>query len=273
VPKSEFIIGLGNVIKRGENMRLQEKVSIITGGGSGIGRATCQRFAKEGSYVVVAEIKETAGQETVDLITDSGGRSNFLPLDVTDINSVKAMVDDTVKRYGTIDVLVNNAAIFPMLSVEDATEDDWINAMRTNVIGYANCIKEVAPIFRKSGGGSIINIASVSGFIAEPKVVPYNASKGAVMQLTRCTAMDLADDHIRVNGICPGLIDTAGATQIIIDRGLDLIEADKERAAMGLMQRTGRPEEIASVALFLASEDASFMTGTHIVVDGGQTID
>ena len=145
--------------------------------------------------------------------------------------------------------------------------------MRTNVIGSANCIKEVTPVFRKSGGGSIINIASVSGFMAEPEAVPYNASKGAVMQLTRCSAMDLADDHIRVNGVCPGQIDTAGATQVIIDRGLDVVEADKERAAEALMKRMGRPEEIASVVLFLASEDASFMTGAHIVVDGGQTID
>ena len=264
---------MGNVIERGENMRLQGKVSIITGGGSGIGRAACQRFANEGSYVVVAEINEIAGQETVDLITKVGGTSNFLPLDVTDINSVKAMVDDTVKRYGTIDVLLNNAAVFPMGSVEDATEAEWIQVMRTNVIGYANCIKTVTPVFRKSGGGSIINIASVSGFIAEPEAVPYNASKGAVMQLTRCTAMDLADDHIRVNGICPGQIDTAGATQVNIDRGFDLVEANKASAEEALMKRMGKPEEIASVALFLASEDASFMTGTHIVVDGGQTID
>ncbi|MFL2751190.1 MAG: SDR family NAD(P)-dependent oxidoreductase [Dehalococcoidia bacterium] len=254
-------------------MRLAEKISIVTGGGSGIGRATCERFAKEGSSVVVAEINEAAGQETVDLITDAGGISIFLPLDVTDINSVKAMVEHTVNRYGTIDILVNNAAAFPMGSVEDATEDEWIHVMRTNVIGSANCIKEVTPVFRKSGGGSIINIASVSGFMAEPEAVPYNASKGAVMQLTRCSAMDLADDHIRVNGVCPGQIDTAGATQVIIDRGLDVVEADKERAAEALMKRMGRPEEIASVVLFLASEDASFMTGAHIVVDGGQTID
>ena len=254
-------------------MRLAEKISIVTGGGSGIGRATCERFAKEGSSVVVAEINEAAGQETVDLITDAGGISIFLPLDVTDINSVKAMVEHTVKRYGTIDILVNNAAAFPMGSVEDATEDEWIHVMRTNVIGYANCIKEVTPIFRKSGGGSIINIASVSSFIAESEAVPYNTSKGAVMQLTRCTAMDLAADHIRVNGICPGDIETAGVAQLIIDRGLDLSKANKEMAEASLMNRLGKPEEIASVALFLASEDASIMTGSHLVVDGGQTID
>ena len=254
-------------------MRLPEKVSIITGGGSGIGRATCERFAKEGSSVVVAEINETTGQETVDLIAKAGGTASFILLDVTDINSVKAMVEDTCNKYGTIDVLLNSAAVFPMGSVEDATQDEWIKVLRTNVIGYANCIKEVTPIFRKSGGGSIINIASVSAFIAEPKSVPYNASKGAVLQLTRCTAMDLADDHIRVNGICPGQINTEGAARVVIDLGLDLVEANKERAAEALMKRMGRPEEIASVALFLASEDSSFMTGTHIVVDGGQTID
>ena len=254
-------------------MRLPEKVSIITVGVSGIGRAACERFAKEGSSVVVAEINETTGQETVDLITKAAGTASLFSLDVTDINSVKAMVEDTCDKYGTIDVLVNNAAAFVMGSVEDATEDGWIKVQRTNVIGYANCIKEVTPIFRKSGGGSIINMASVSAFIAQPEFVPYNASKGAVSQLTRCTAMDLADDHIRVNGICPGSIETEGATQVNIDLGLDPVEANKELAAEALMKRMGRPEEIASVALFLASEDSSFMTGTHIVVDGGATID
>ena len=254
-------------------MRLAEKISIVTGGGSGIGRATCERFAKEGSSVIVAEINETAGQETAELITEAGGIASFSPLDVTSPYSIKTMVEHAVSIYGTIDVLVNNAAAFLMGSVEDATNDEWIHVMRTNVIGYANCIKEVTPIFRKSGGGSIINIASVSSFIAESEAVPYNTSKGAVMQLTRCTAMDLAADHIRVNGICPGDIETAGVAQLIIDRGLDLSKANKEMAEASLMNRLGKPQEIASVALFLASEDASFMTGSHLVVDGGQTID
>tara|TARA_Y100000590_G_C15747265_1_gene1022624 strand:- start:8336 stop:9100 length:765 start_codon:yes stop_codon:yes gene_type:complete len=253
-------------------LRLTKKVSIVTGGGSGIGRATCERFAKEGSYVVVAEINETTGQETAKLITESGGIASFLPLDVTNPHSIKTMVEHTISIYGTIDVLVNNAAAFSMGSVEDSTNDDWIHALRTNVIGYANCIKQVAPIFRQSGGGSIINIASVSGFIAESAAVPYNASKGAVMQLTRCAAMDLADDQIRVNGICPGDIETDGVAQLIINRGLELTKANKEMAETSLMKRLGKPEEIASVALFLASEDASFMTGAHLVVDGGQTI-
>ena len=254
-------------------MRLNEKVSIVTGGGSGIGRATCQRFAKEGSSVVVAEINEETGQETVDLINNNGGAAALFLLDVTDLNSVNKMVSETIERYETIDVLVNNAAAFVMGTVEDASEDDWLRVFKTNVIGYANCIKAVAPVFRKAGGGSIINIASVSSFIAQPKFVPYNASKGAISQLTRCSALDLASDNIRVNAICPGSIETAGATKVNIGLGLDPVEANKALAEEALMKRMGKPEEIASVALFLASEDSSFMTGTHIVVDGGATID
>ena len=253
-------------------MRLNEKVSIVTGGGSGIGRATCQRFGKEGSSVVVAEINEESGQGTVDLINNNGGSAALFPLDVTDLNSVNKMVSETIERHETIDVLVNNAAAFVMGTVEDASEDDWLRVFKTNVIGYANCIKAVAPVFRKAGGGSIINIASVSSFIAQPKFVPYNASKGAISQLTRCSALDLASDNIRVNAICPGSIETAGATKVNIGLGLDPVEANKALAEEALMKRMGKPEEIASVALFLASEDASFMTGSHLVVDGGQTI-
>ena len=202
-------------------MRLNEKVSIVTGGGSGIGRATCQRFGKEGSSVIVAEINEESGQGTVDLINNNGGSAALFPLDVTDLNSVNKMVSETLERHETIDVLVNNAAAFIMGTVEDASEDDWLRVFKTNVIGYANCIKAVAPVFRKAGGGSIINIASVSSFIAQPKFVPYNASKGAISQLTRCSALDLASDNIRVNAICPGSIETAGATKVNIGLGLD----------------------------------------------------
>ena len=254
-------------------MRLNEKVSIVTGGGSGIGRATCQRFAKEGSSVVVAEINEETGQETVDLINNNGGAAALFLLDVTDLNSVNKMVSETIERYETIDVLVNNAAAFVMGTVEDASEDDWLRVFKTNVIGYANCIKAVTPVFRKAGGGSIINMASGSSFIAQPEFVPYNASKGAISQLTRCSALDLASDNIRVNAICPGSIETAGATKVNIGLGLDPVEANKALAEEALMKRMGKPEEIASVALFLASEDSAFMTGSHIVVDGGATID
>ena len=122
-------------------MRLNEKVSIVTGGGSGIGRATCQRFGKEGSSVIVAEINEESGQGTVDLINNNGGSAALFPLDVTDLNSVNKMVSETLERHETIDVLVNNAAAFIMGTVEDASEDDWLRVFKTNVIGYANCIK------------------------------------------------------------------------------------------------------------------------------------
>ena len=187
-------------------MQLKDRVAIVTGGGNGIGRAIALRFAAEGASVTVAELEDEAGRDTVESITESGGRAIFLQTDTADSDSVRAMVEAAVEKYGTVNVLVNNAAAFVFGKVEEVTQSDWDRVFGVNVIGYANTVRECLPRFRENGSGVVVNIASVSSFIAQPEFIPYNASKGAVAQLTRCLAMDLAKDNVRVNAICPGKI-------------------------------------------------------------------
>jgi NAD(P)-dependent dehydrogenase (short-subunit alcohol dehydrogenase family) len=252
---------------------LAGKTAIVTGSGNGIGRAIAIRFAQEGARVTVAEIEDDAGRETVEMITRAGGTAIFSHTDTTDPAAIEATVEATKQAHGEIDLLVNNAAAFVFGKIEDITQDDWAKVFGVNVIGYANCVQKVLPSMRKQGGGAIVNIASVSSFIAQPEFIPYNASKGAVAQLTRCLAFDLAVDNIRVNAVCPGTIHTR-ATDLHIDSlDLDPEEALKEFGQGSPMKRVGKPEEIASGVLFLASDEASFMTGSQMVIDGGATLD
>ncbi len=253
-------------------MRLEGKKAIVTGGGTGIGEAICKRFAAEGAELAIAELEDENGQSTVDDINSSGGRAKFIHTDTSDSGSVKSMVETVVEEFGQIDILVNNAAAFVFGKVEDVTADDWARVFGVNVIGYANCVREVLPSFREAGKGTVVNIASVSAFIAQPEFIPYNASKGAVAQLTRCLAMDLAPENIRVNAICPGSIKTRATDMHIASLGLVPDEAYEEFGQDALMKRMGEPSEIASVAVFLASDDASYMTGAHVIVDGGMSI-
>jgi NAD(P)-dependent dehydrogenase (short-subunit alcohol dehydrogenase family) len=257
----------------GLSSALEGKTAIVTGSGNGIGRAIARRFAAEGARVTVAEIEDDSGQETVELITQAGGKAIFSHTDTTDSESIKAAISATQSAHGDVDLLVNNAAAFVFGKIEDVTQDDWMKVFGVNVIGYANCVREVLPSMRNQGGGAIVNIASVSSFIAQPAFIPYNASKGAVAQLTRCLAMDLAVDNIRVNAVCPGTIHTRATDMHIESAGLDPEEALVEFGKDSLLKRVGKPEEIASGVLFLASDEASFMTGAHIVIDGGATID
>jgi len=254
-------------------MRLQDKNAIVTGSGNGIGRAIAQRFASEGAKVTVAELEEESGRETVELIEQAGGTAVFVQTDTSDSASVKAAMAAALAAHGEIDLLVNNAAAFVFGKIEDVTHDDWMKVFGVNVIGYANCVREVLPSMRRSNGGAIVNLASVSSLIAQPGFIPYNASKGAVAQLTRCLAMDLAEDNIRVNAVCPGTIRTRATDRHIASLGLDPEEAYVDFGKNSILKRMGTPDEIASGVLFLASDEASFMTGAHIVIDGGATID
>lgn len=254
-------------------MLLENRAAIVTGAGNGIGRAIAERFAKEGASVMVAELEEGPGNEVAEAIRASGGKAVFHRTDTSDSDSVKATVEAAVAEFGTVDVLVNNAAVFVFGDVESVTNDDWQRVFGVNVIGYANMVRECLPEFRKNGGGTVVNLASVSSFIAQPEFIPYNASKGAVAQLTRCLAMDLAKDNIRVNAVCPGAIRTRATDRHIASLGLDPEEAYEDFGKDSLMKRMGKPEEIASGVVFLASDESSFMTGAHIVIDGGATID
>ena len=158
--------------------------------------------------MVIADIDEAGGAETQRLIRDAGGEASFLTTDVSKEPAVQAMVSHAVSTYGHVNVLVNNAAAFVFGEVQDVTDADWQKVFGVNVIGSSYCVRNVVPFMEEAGGGSIVNIASVSGFIAQPAFIPYNASKGAVIQLTRCLALDLAPKNIRVNCVCPGAVQT-----------------------------------------------------------------
>ena len=252
-------------------MRLENKVAIVTGGANGIGRAICELFAEEGASVVVADIERDAGLQTVDRIEAGGGQAMMVEMDVSREVDVEGMVRSVVSALGRVDVLVSDAAAFSFGSVDTASQSDWDRALGVNVMGTAYCAKHVLPVMKEGGGGSIVVVASVSSFIAQPAFVPYNASKGALLQMTRCMALDMAPFNIRVNCVCPGAILTRAT-----ERHREFLGADREQflrdaADASMMKRLGAPREIAYGALFLASDESSFMTGAPLVIDGGLT--
>ena len=252
-------------------MRLEGKTAIITGGASGIGRAICEVFAEEGARLTIADIDVEGGEQTLASIRAAGGKAQFVATDVSQEADVEAMVRAAVDAYGTVNILVNDAAAFVFGEVQDISDADWARVFGVNVIGQAYCVKHVLPHMQAAGGGSIVNLASVSGFIAQPGFIPYNASKGAVMQLTRCLAMDLAPHNIRVNCVCPGSVLTPATERHRKFVGADREEFLAEAGASNFMKRVADPREIAYGALFLASDEASFVTGTPLVMDGGLT--
>ena len=207
------------------------------------------------------------------MIKSDGGEATYINVDTSKIDSVERMVSNSVEKYGDINILVNNAAAFVFGNIEHVTQDDWGKVLGVNVIGYANCVQKSLESLKKNSDSSIINIASVSSFIAQPDFVPYNTSKGAVIQLSKCLAMDLSKYNIRVNSICPGSIRTRASDQHIKSLGLDPEKAYEDFANDSMLKRNGKPIEIAYGALFLASKESSFMTGSQIVIDGGATID
>ena len=250
-------------------MRLKDKKTIVTGGASGIGRAICELFAEEGASVAIADIDVEGGQETLRRILEAGGEATFLRTDVSKEPEIEALVQATVRAFGSVDVLVNDAAAFVFGRIEEVTDADWQRVMGVNVIGVAYAVKHVLPVMRAAGGGSIVNIASVSSFIGQPAFIPYNASKGALLQLTRCLALDLAPDNIRVNCVCPGSVQTPTSERHREFLKADLDEFQEEAANASYLKRIGKPREIAYGALFLASDEASFVTGTPLIMDGG----
>lgn len=251
-------------------MRVKNKVAIITGGGSGIGRAACQLFAEEGAKVVVADINLDGANETAALVREIG-EAVAVEADVSKEADAQKIADAAVDAFGTINILVNNAAAFIYGRVEDTTEAHWDRILGVNVKGPAFCVKAVLPAMKAAGGGSIVNIGSISSFIAQPDYVPYNTSKSAVLNFTRCLAMDLAPFNIRANALCPGVTHTPALDQAMVELNFSPEDAQKEWGDPALLKRVARPREIAHGILFLASDDASFVTGTHLLVDGGYT--
>lgn len=252
--------------------RLQDKIAIITGGAAGIGRATCELFAEEGATVIVADINIEAGSAVAESITAAGGQALFQETNIADEASVRQMVSMVDEAYGGIDILVNNAAVFVLFGI-DATVAQWRESLETNVIGTALVSKHVVPVMRRNPGGSIVNLGSISSFIAQPEFVTYNATKAAISEMTRCMALDLAEHQIRVNAVCPGTVWTPLVEQLTREEGLSREQADNATGwgADAMLQRLADPREIAAAILFLASDDASYITAENLMVDGGFT--
>lgn len=247
---------------------LDDRVALITGAASGIGRAIATLFAREGAAVAVADVDEIGGRQVADDIVTAGGRAIFVLLDVTQDADCKRAVRATVDDLGGLDVLVNNAGIARRASILDATESDWDRTMAVNVKSIFLLSRVAIPVMIEAGGGVIINMGSGWGLVGGPDAAAYCASKGAVVQLTRAMAIDHGKHNIRVNCLCPGDTDTPmlrGEAQQLdepVDRFL-------REAADRPLRRVGRPEDIAQAALYLAGDASSFVTGTALVVDGG----
>lgn len=246
--------------------RLNNKVAVITGSGSGIGRGMALKFAAEGARVVVADFSEEGGRETVRLVEEAGGEALFQQVNVTNADDVKRMVENVVATYGTITTLVNNAGISAgdALYLHEVTEEVWDRIFDINAKGVFFCCKYVLPIMMENGGGSIVNIASAAAVGMAPRAA-YAASKGAVASLTRSLAFQYGSHNIRVNAICPGPVETP------MSRAARANGLYKERIVESTVDRMGQPEDIAYTALFLASDESSFITSDMIVVDGGAT--
>jgi len=252
-------------------MRLGDKVTIITGAGSGMGRIAAQMFAREGARVVVAEFAEAAGRETVDLVKGEGGEATFVRTDVSDEGSAKAMIDHAVATYGRVDVLYNNAGVMPEAdhSVVDTDVATWDQVMAVNVRGVFLGCKYAIPAMDTVGGGSIINIASFVALLgcSVPQDA-YTASKGAVISLTRSLAVQFGPKGIRTNAICPGPVETP----MLMDWLVKDEEAKRIRLARNPTGRFGKPEEIVNLAIYLASDESRWTNGASLVVDGGITV-
>jgi NAD(P)-dependent dehydrogenase (short-subunit alcohol dehydrogenase family) len=248
--------------------RLQDKVALITGAASGIGRASALLFAKEGAAVGVVDVNEKAGQEVEKAIATQGGQAFFASADVTRAADCQRVVRAVAERFGALHILFNNAGIIRRASVLGLSEADWDRVMEVNVKSIFLMSKFAIPLMEKSGCGSIINTASGWGLAGGPKAAVYCASKGAVVLLTKAMAIDHGPQNIRVNCICPGDTDTPMLRSEAEQLGARTTKFLHE-AAQRPLGRVGTPEEIAEAALYLASDAASFVTGTALVVDGG----
>ena len=244
-------------------MRLESKVAIVTGGARGQGAAEAKLFAREGASVVIGDVLTFQGKDVEEEITGSGGRAVFVKLDVTSEDDWRNVVEAAVREFGRLDILVNNAAILRTEGVLDTTEQIWDQVMNINATGVFLGTKHVAPEMRKAGGGSIVNISSVSGISASDVATAYHASKGAVRIFTKSSAIELAPDNIRVNSVHPGGVDTPMLHESYSAKSLS------EGMVHTPMGRHATPDEIAYPVLYLASDEASYVTGAEVVVDGG----
>jgi len=251
---------------------LKDKVALVTGGSSGIGEAIAERFLKEGAKVMISGRSKSRCENAVERLKKGQEQIAFVQGDVSKATDAQRMIDETFKQFGRIDILVNNAGIFIEKRAEDTTEEEWDQIIDIDLKGVFLCSKAAYPYFKKQGYGNIINISSDSGLSGNIAEAAYCAAKGGVTNMTRAMALDYAKENIRVNAVCPAVIDTP-----MVERELLLQENQeeylREMAEEHPVGRIGRSEEVAFVVLMLASDEASFITGANIPVDGGLTCD
>lgn len=246
--------------------RLEGKIALVTGGSSGIGRATALEFAREGSKVVVADIQVESGEETVTMIKKAGGDALFVRADVSRAAEVEALINTTVNAYGRLDCAHNNAGIDgTMATTANYTEEDWDRIITINLKGTWLCMKHEILQMLEQGGGAIVNTASTNGMVGFPGMPAYSASKGGIIQLTRTAALEYARSGIRINAVCPGTIQTPMLERI----AANITNAGTPFALDLPSGRIGAPEEVAGAVVWLCSDAASFVTGHTLVVDGG----
>ncbi len=256
-------------------MRLEGKVALITGAASGIGRATAILFAKEGAKVAVVDMDELGGQRTASIVGEGGGGARFIKANVTDVADIQNTIKETVQAFGALHILYNNAGIGANqygATLENVDEEEWDRILGTNLKGVILCSKYAVPEIKRSGGGAIVNTASIAGIVSLPTHA-YSAAKAGVIQITKTSAIELSKSNIRVNAVAPGFIDTPLLRGVRSGRGQkeqeNVIATYARRTPIG---RIGVPEDIAKAVLFLSSDEASFVTGHTLVVDGGYTV-
>ena len=242
------------------------KIALVTGAAMGMGRTHAETPAREGATVILTDIDDATGEGTAEAIRQAGGSADYMHHNVASEEEWKSVIDTTVAKYGKINVLVNNAGILILKPVDQTETSEWDKIFDINVKGTFFGIKHVLPAMQKAGGGSIVNISSIYGLIGAPSAAAYEASKGTVRLLTKATAIDYAPHNIRVNSVHPGVIDTPMTKDLLAD-------PDVKQAILGttILDRPAQPQEISNAVLFLASDEASFMTGSEMVVDGGYT--
>lgn len=250
-------------------MKLKDKVAVVTGAASGIGKAISLAFAEEGAKVVAADINVEGGEATVRQIKTAKGKAVFIEADVADAESVKNLIDETIKRFRKLDIMVNNAGVEVFQRLADTDEAVWDRVISINLRGVFLGTKYAIPKMLESGGGVIINMASVAGIMGAGGLSAYNASKGGVVLLTKNTAMDYGSRNIRANCLCPGFIRTPMVEAVLSLPG----SGELKGTIINLCPagRLGTPEEVARCAVFLASDDSTFVNGHALVVDGGMS--
>ena len=247
---------------------IRDRVALVSGGGSGIGRACAVALARAGAKVVVSDVGERAADAVLEEVRAAGGEATYIAADVTQSEQVRRMVEDTVGRHGRLDFAVNSAGIFGRISALDEQEpEDFDRVIGVNLRGVFLCMKHEIVAMRRNGSGAIVNIASVQGLVSGAGAALYSASKHGVVGLTKGAALDCARDGIRINAVCPGTIETPLAQKHYAERGLPMPN-ETPRIPIG---RVGRPDEIAQVVLFLCSSGATYVTGATLAVDGAIT--